>query len=200
MPIAQGKVARLVAPGERTHAPGRAHAFGAAAFLLFLALIPLSNWMVVAVGTSCPPHEPCLLPVAPGLLAPSGVVTVGFALVLRDIVQRSLGTWAGLLAIAAGSVLSILLAPASLVVASAAAFFLSELADFGVYTPLQRRRLLLAVLASATLGLAIDSAVFLWLAFGSLAYFPGQVVGKAWGVLISLPLLRLARRYVPQPA
>ncbi|MGH7210346.1 MAG: VUT family protein, partial [Acetobacteraceae bacterium] len=119
------------------------------ALACFLALIPLANWMIFHVGTVCPPDGPCLVPVAPGLMAPSGVVTVGAALVLRDVVQRCLGARWGLAAILAGTALSALVAPASLVAASGAAFLLSELADFAIYTPLQRRRLMLAVLASA---------------------------------------------------
>src|ERR1039458_9725635 len=63
-----------------------------------------------------------------------------------------------------------LLAPAALVIASAAAFLLSEFADFAVYTPLARRRLVLAVLASSSVGLVVDSIVFLWLGFTAL-YF-----------------------------
>ena len=64
---------------------------GLAAFACFLASIPLANWMILHVGTVCVPQGPCLVPVAPGLLAPSGVLTVGAALVLRDVVQRCLG-------------------------------------------------------------------------------------------------------------
>ncbi|MEZ5888999.1 MAG: hypothetical protein R3D52_01315 [Xanthobacteraceae bacterium] len=32
----------------------------------------------------------------------------------------------------------------------------------------------------------VDSIVFLWLAFGSLDFLAGQVVGKAWMVLLSI--------------
>lgn len=177
--------------------PGR---IGFTAFLGFLGMIPLANWMIGHVGTVCAAGQPCLVPVFPGLLAPSGVVTVGVALVLRDVVQRCLGRVWGLGAIAAGAALSALIAPASLVLASAVAFLCSELADFAVYTPLQRRRLVLAVFASATLGLVIDSIVFLWLAFGSLQFLEGQVVGKLWAVLVSLPFIRVLRRVVPSPA
>jgi queuosine precursor transporter len=74
------------------------------------------------------------------------------------------------------------------------AFLLSELADLSVYTPLQRRRLMLAVLASGVVGLIVDSIVFLWLAFGSLDFLAGQVVGKSWAVLVSLPLIYALRR------
>jgi uncharacterized PurR-regulated membrane protein YhhQ (DUF165 family) len=156
--------------------------------------------MIGHIGTVCVPHGPCLVPVAPGLMAPSGVLTVGVALVLRDVVQRCLGLSWGLLAIAAGTVLSALVAPSSLVIASGIAFALSELADFAVYTPLQRRRLMLAVLASAVVGLVVDSVVFLSLAFGSLEFLAGQVVGKLWAVTLAVPLVRLMRRVAPTPA
>jgi uncharacterized PurR-regulated membrane protein YhhQ (DUF165 family) len=119
---------------------------------------------------------------------------IGLALVLRDLVQRRLGVLWAVGAILAGAALSALLAPPALVLASAAAFLLSELADLGVYTPLQRHRFMAAVIASSLVGLVIDSAVFLYLAFGSLQYLPGQVVGKAWMVLISLPLIAWLRR------
>jgi uncharacterized PurR-regulated membrane protein YhhQ (DUF165 family) len=173
---------------------------GIAAFLAFLGCIPLANWMILHVGTVCVPNGPCLVPVAPGLMAPSGVLTVGAALVLRDVVQRCLGLRFGLAAIACGTVLSAFVAPPSLVIASGAAFAVSELADCAVYTPLQRRRLLAAVVASSMVGLVVDSIVFLLLAFGDLAYLPGQIVGKAWAVLIAIPLVRLLRRAVPTPA
>ena len=170
------------------------------AFVGFLACIPLANWMIGHVGTVCVPNGPCLVPVAPGLMAPSGVLTVGAALVLRDVVQRCLGLKAGLAAIALGTAASIAIAPASLVVASGVAFALSELADCAVYTPLQQRRLLLAVIASSMVGLVVDSIVFLTLAFGSLDFLAGQIVGKLWAVAIAVPLVRLLRRVAPTPA
>ncbi len=162
--------------------------------ILFALTIPAANWLIGHVGTTCVPHGPCLLPVAPGLVAPSGVTMVGVALVLRDLVQRRLGTVLSALAIIVGSGLSALLAPASLVFASATAFLLSEFADLAVYTPLARRRLVAAVIASSCVGLVVDSIVFLWLAFGSLEFLPGQVVGKAWMVLLSIPFVAWLRR------
>ena len=77
---------------------------------------------------------------------------------------------------------------------TAAAFLLSEAADFAVYTPLARRRLVLAVVASSLVGLVVDSLIFLWLAFGSLDFLVGQIVGKAWMVLLSIPLVAYLRR------
>jgi uncharacterized PurR-regulated membrane protein YhhQ (DUF165 family) len=162
--------------------------------VLFALTIPAANWLIGHAGTTCVPHGPCLIPVAPGLMAPSGVTMVGIALVLRDLVQRRLGTAISALAVLVGSGLSALYAPASLVVASATAFLLSEFADLAVYTPLARRRLVVAVIASSCAGLVVDSTVFLWLAFGSLEFLAGQVVGKAWMVLFSIPLVAWLRR------
>ena len=64
----------------------------------------------------------------------------------------------------------------------------------------ERRRLLAAVVTSSMVGLVVDSIVFLSLAFGSLEFLPGQIVGKAWAVLIAIPLVRLLRRVAPTPA
>ena len=162
--------------------------------VLFCLTIPAANWMIGHIGTQCVPNGPCLIPVAPGLLAPSGVLMIGAALVLRDLVQRRLGVEFGVGAIFAGAFLSAGLAPGSLIVASAAAFLLSELADFAIFTPLARRRLVLAVVASSAAGLVVDSIVFLWLAFGSLEFLLAQVVGKAWMVLLSIPFVAYLRR------
>lgn len=156
--------------------------------------IPVANWLIGNAGTVCVPNGPCLIPVAPGLMAPSGVLMIGLALVLRDLVQRRLGLKWTAGAILAGAVLSASFAAPSLVIASAVAFLLSEFADLAVYTPLQRRRLVLAVLASSLVGLVVDSAVFLYLAFGSLDYLAGQIIGKAWMVLLALPLIGWLRR------
>jgi uncharacterized PurR-regulated membrane protein YhhQ (DUF165 family) len=162
--------------------------------VLFCLTIPAANWMIGNVGLVCVAGGPCLLPVAPGLMAPSGVLMVGAALVLRDLVQRRLGIEFGIAAIIAGAALSAGLAPRSLVIASTAAFLLSEFVDFAVYTPLARRRLVLAVVASGLVGIVVDSLIFLWLAFGSLDFLGGQIVGKAWMVLLSVPLVAYLRR------
>jgi hypothetical protein len=162
--------------------------------VLFCLTIPAANWMIGHIGTVCVDGGLCLVPVAPGVMAPSGVLKVGAALVLRDLVQRRLGVEFGIGAIIVGAVLSAGLAPGSLVVASAAAFLLSEFADFTVYTPLARRRLVAAVVASSTVGLIVDSIVFLWLAFGSLDFLFGQVLGKLWMVLLAIPLVAWIRR------
>jgi hypothetical protein len=174
---------------------------GLAYFLAFMACIPAANWMIGHLGTTCVPQGPCLVPVFPwgpqghALMAPSGVMMIGLALVLRDLVQRRLGRTAALMAIVAGAALSGAVAPPQLVVASTGAFLLSELADFAVYTPLQKRGLVIAVLASSVVGLIADSLLFLWLAFGSLEFLEGQILGKVWMVLLALPIVHWIRRH-----
>ncbi len=165
------------------------------AFLIGFGLcIPASNWLIGNVGTVCPPAAPCLIPVAPGVAAPSGVVTIGLAFVLRDLVQRRIGVRWAAAAVVAGAGLSAFFAPPALVVASGAAYLFSESADLAVYTPLQRRGLVLAVFASSIVGLVVDSILFLHLAFGSLDFLLGQVLGKAWMVVLALPFIAWLRR------
>jgi uncharacterized PurR-regulated membrane protein YhhQ (DUF165 family) len=179
---------------------GARKAEGLAYFLAFIACIPAANWMIGHVGTTCEPAGPCLLPVFPwgpeghALMAPSGVAMAGLAFVLRDLVQHRLGRTVALLSIAAGAALSGAVAPPALIVASASAFFLSELADFAVYTPLQARGLVLAVFASSVVGLIVDSVLFLYLAFGSLEFLAGQIMGKTWMVLLALPVVHWIRK------
>ena len=168
---------------------------GFALFAAFAATVPLANWLIGNVGTFCVPNGPCVIPVGFGLTAPEAAYWRSAShWYLGDLVQRRLGVKWSILAIAVGAALSATFAPPALVVASTVAFLLSELADLSVYTPLQRRRLMLAVLASGVVGLIVDSIVFLWLAFGSLDFLAGQVVGKSWAVLVSLPLIYALRR------
>lgn len=167
--------------------------FGFAAFAAYALTIPAANWLIGNAGSVCVPQGPCLIPVAPSVMAPSGVLMVGIALVLRDMVQRLLGLSLSLLAVLIGTALSALLAPPALVIASAAAFSFSELVDTAVFTPLQRRGLVLAVAASGVAGLLVDSVLFLTLAFGSLDHLAGQIIGKAEMVLLSLPIIAALR-------
>jgi queuosine precursor transporter len=178
---------------ETTQTRTLRQAEGVLYFALFCLCIPLANWLIGHVGTFCAPEGPCVIPVWPGIQAPSGVLAIGLALVLRDLVQRRLGLAWALAAIAVGAALSGLVSPAALVVASVAAFVLSEAADLAVYTPLQRRGLVLAVAASGVVGIAVDSVLFLSLAFGSLDFLPGQMIGKGWAVLAALPVVHWLR-------
>src|SRR5258705_4554010 len=192
LPVARRGI-RQVDVNAMTRSETRRRDEGIVFVALFALTIPAANWLIGHAGTVCQPAGPCLVPVAPGLMAPSGVIMAGAALVLRDLVQRRLGAAASSLAILVGAILSAALAPPALVIASAAAFLLSEFADLAVYTPLVRRGLIVAVVASSVVGLVVDSVMFLWLAFGSLEFLLGQIVGEAWMVLLSIPLVGLLR-------
>lgn len=158
----------------------------AALAVAYLGTIVAANWAITRFG---------MVPVGFGLLAPAGVYFAGLAFTLRDLLHAAAGRLAVVAAIVAGAGLSFAVATPFLAVASAAAFGLSELADFAVYEPLHRRRWLVAVAASNMVGLAVDSALFLWLAFGSLAFLPGQIVGKAWMTGLAVALLAVVRRW-----
>jgi uncharacterized PurR-regulated membrane protein YhhQ (DUF165 family) len=156
----------------------------------FIATIPAANYLIQHVGVTCVPNGPCLIPVLPGLMAPSAVLMIGLALVLRDAVHATLGVRWSIAAIIAGAALSGFLAPAALVIASAVAFLFSELADLSVYAPMRKRFPASAVFASGVVGSIVDSILFLSLAFGSLQYLAGQVVGKVWMSILAAVLLR----------
>ncbi len=165
----------------------------AVSFVLYVGTVVAANWFVQNVGEQVAPGAPHLLPVGFGYRAPSGVLWVGVAFTLRDIVQSTLGKRWTIAAIAVGATLSYLVAP-SLAVASATAFLVSELLDFVVYTPLvERGRLVLAVALSNTVGLVVDTVVFLWLAFDSLDFWQGQIIGKGWMTLLAVALLVAVR-------
>jgi len=163
---------------------------GYVAFALFALTVPAANWLIGNVGTECFAAGPCVIPVGLGYYAPSGVLTVGAALLLRDVVHERLGAVWALAAILSGALLTAAIAPPSLAMASLLAFCLAEIADFLVYSPLRRKRLWMAVLLSGVAGAVIDSLVFLWLAFGSLAFVEGQVIGKVWISLLAVPVVR----------
>ena len=169
-------------------------------FIAFLATIPAANWLIGNVGTFCVSNGPCLIPVGFGLMAPSGVLMIGAALVLRDAVQQVLGMRWAIAAIVCGVVLSALVAPPALVMASAVAFALSETMDLFVYTPLRNKNLPLAVLASASVGAVVDSAAFLLIAFGSLEFIEGQIVGKVWMAIAATVVLWVLNRSKVQTA
>jgi queuosine precursor transporter len=50
-----------------------------------------------------------------------------------------------------------------------------------------------AVLLSSMVGLVVDSVMFLWLAFGSLDFLAGQIIGKMWMVLFAMPIVAWLR-------
>ena len=162
--------------------------------IAYAACVPLANWMIGNVG-ECIPDGPCLLQMGFGLSAPSGVLIIGAALMLRDAIQMVAGWRWGLIAIGIGAIVSYLLSSPFIVMASVASFVLSELADFAIYTPLAQKRLTLALIASGVVGAIIDSAAFLLIAFGSIDFIGGQVLGKLYAVAVAsviIPFFRAA--------
>jgi len=145
----------------------------------YIATIVAANWAITTFG---------FVSVGFGLLAPAGVFFAGLAFTLRDITQDTLGRRWTYVAIVAGAALSGVLS-GPLAIASGLAFLASETADLLVYSPLKERHWLWAVAASNSLGLVIDSALFLWLAFGSLAFLAGQVVGKVEMTIVAVLIL-----------
>lgn len=161
------------------------------AFLLavtYVGTVMAANWAVSTL-------DPVTVWPWPRLAAPAGVLFAGLAFTLRDLLHELAGPWIVLTTIGIGAVVSLSIASPGFVFASTAAFACSELIDMAVYTPLRLRgRWLPAVVASNTVGLVADSALFLWLAFGSLAFFWGQTIGKLWLTLAAVAVLAIGRR------
>ncbi|MCW6005377.1 VUT family protein [Micromonospora sp. CPCC 205371] len=166
---------------------GRQRHSGAAAMatLAFAGGVVTANWLTSTYG---------LVPVGFGMTATAGTIAAGYTLLARDWVHKIAGRRVVLACIAAGAVLSAVLAGPTLAGASAAAFAVSELADLLVYQPLRRRGFLRAVLASNAVGAPLDTIVFLSLAgFPVWSALPGQLWVKALATLIPVAAVLAAR-------
>ncbi len=150
-------------------------------FLAFIGTVWGANWALTTYG---------IVSIGFGLAAPAGVFFAGLAFTLRDLLHESSGRLWVLGAIIIGAGLSALLEDAQrIAMASGTAFLVSELLDLAVYTPLRQRGWLKAVTASNLVGFTTDSMLFLWLAFGSLAFIEGQLVGKAYMTVAAIVLI-----------
>lgn len=153
----------------------------------FVATVAGANWALANFG---------IVNIGLGLTAPAGVYFAGIAFTLRDLLHERGGRIWILSAILAGAALSGLLEDAQkFAIASGSAFLLSELADWSVYSPLRKKGWALAVLSSNFAGLVVDSILFLWLAFGSLDFIEGQVVGKAYMTIAAITIMWCVRRF-----
>jgi queuosine precursor transporter len=153
---------------------------------LYIGTVLGANWAIGKYG---------LVPVGFGLMAPAGVYFAGLAFTARDMVRESIGKRGVFAAILVGAALSFFIEDIErIAMASAVAFLISETADSLAYEPL-RRRWAVAVLVSNAVGLVIDSALFLWLAFGSLDFIEGQILGKAYMTIAAIPVIYLLRRF-----
>jgi queuosine precursor transporter len=132
-----------------------------------LATVVLANVATSRLG---------LIPAGFGLVVTAGTYAAGAALAVRDWLDRAGGLIWVLPTLAAGCVLSAVLATPALAVASAAAFALSEAADLAGWRALCRRSLPAAVIASNAVGAIVDTAVFLPLS--GLPVTPASVGGQ----------------------
>lgn len=165
------------------------------AFFLFMLTVPIANYMIGNVGTVCLDNGPCLIPIGFGLMAPSGVLLIGLALVLRDWLQ-DLTNWKwSAVAVFFGAIISWLTSDPFVAVASAVAFFTAEMLDLAVYTPLREKGKSLAVLASGVVGSFVDSMLFVYLAFGSLDFSVGNTVGKLYATALVAALFYVRSKY-----
>lgn len=155
----------------------------------YIATIVAANWAIQTFG---------VIPIGFGLAAPAGVFFAGLAFTFRDFTQELVGKRGVFVAILVGAAASYLISPV-FALASASAFLLSELADFAVYTPLRERNWLGAVALSNSVGLVLDSALFLALAFGSLAFLPGQIVAKLAVTAVTVGLIWTWRQHRAAP-
>lgn len=153
----------------------------------FLSCILGANWALKTWG---------IVPVGFGLMAPAGVYFAGLSFGLRDATQELGGRRWTVGLIILGAALSAFIDPV-FAFASCVAFLCSEMADFAVYTPLRERHWHTAVIASNAVGAIIDSALFLWIAFGSLEFIVGNTLGKFWMTVPAIIIVGLVRRRRP---
>ena len=164
----------------------------------FVGLVLLANWLAskYVVGVPLTSYK-----------APAGVFCIGAVLVLRDWMQQLAGLrWTMPLVYAAG-LLSWLVGDLAgwtslekIAVGSVVAFTVSETIEALVFTPLRNRNLTLGVALSATVGNAVDSYIFLTIAFSSTAFFWGQFWGKNEAIAVGVLLTLGRRRLVPVAA
>lgn len=157
--------------------------WGISAALLYLLCIIGANWLLATFGVVT------IL----GLAMPAGVFAAGVSFGARDWLQETAGRPAVILGIAVGAILSTVVSPLRYALASGLAFLFSETCDMLVYSPLRTNHRAWAVTASNTVGAVVDSAVFLLIAFGTLTFFWGQVLGKELMIAPALVVLWLVR-------
>src|SRR5262245_18916738 len=144
----------------------------------YIACIVLVNWTFVVIA-------PWSTPFGDHYIAN---VLVGFVFVLRDYGQRRIGQRILLATVLAG-IITYFMVGKELAVASLTAFFISETADWAIYTftkrPLQER-----ILVSSAVSVPLDTLSFQYLAgYLTPAAFTTEVLSKMVGVLIVWYLL-----------
>jgi uncharacterized PurR-regulated membrane protein YhhQ (DUF165 family) len=146
----------------------------------YILLIVGVNWAFSATSVVSLPNGEVWAPIS---------LIVGFIFVVRDFAQRRVGhhiLW-GMLA---GCAISWRMASPGIAVASAAAFAVSELADWAIFT-LTRKPLSGRILLSSLIAVPLDSLTFLWLVgLAAPLSFLTMTASKFAGSLLVFLLLR----------
>jgi queuosine precursor transporter len=137
----------------------------------YVCLMPLINWSFAAVPTWDIPDA-----LGGGQFQPLAIVT-GLVLVVRDFAQREVGNKV-LLAMLVGLAFSTMTSWVVVVLASGAAFVISELVDWAVYT-FSKRPLSQRIMISSVASAPLDQVTFTFLAS---FVVPGIF---AWGTVIT---------------
>ena len=152
---------------------------------VYVLLIPLVNWSFSHVPTFAIPGG--------GLWSPMAIVT-GLILVFRDFAQREVGHYI-FIPLIIGLAISYAMAPAAIALASSAAFAVSELVDWAIYT-LSKKPLSQRVLISSAASAPLDTAIF-W--YGANMVEPGifhwatlatAIASKMLGALVVYVILK----------
>ncbi|MFP6688515.1 MAG: hypothetical protein VCD31_04220 [Alphaproteobacteria bacterium] len=117
---------------------------------IYIGLIVLVNWLFIVV-------QP--VDMGGGEMWPPVALVVGLIFIARDFAQRVIGHWV-LAAMLVAGVLSYFLADPFVAYASVAAFAISELADWLVYS-FTKRSFAQRILFSSALATPLDTIVFL---------------------------------------
>ncbi len=163
--------------------------------IIFFGLVILANWLASKYTITVP---------FTNYLAPAGTLCIGGVLVLRDWMQQLKGLlWtmpivylAGLTSWLVGD-LAGWTGLEKIAIASVIAFSVSETVEALIFTPLRKKHLTAGVGLSATVGNALDSYIFLAIAFGSQAFFWGNFIGKLEMIAIGVVLTAGRRWFFP---
>ncbi len=147
---------------------------------LYIGLIVMVNWLFTVVP---------LVDMGGGEMWPPVALIVGLIFIVRDFAQRVVGHWV-LAAMLIAAILSYFLADPFVAIASVAAFAISELADWLVYS-FTKRPFAQRILLSSVLATPIDTVVFLgimgWLSAPAVL---AMTASKLVGALIVWYLVR----------
>ena len=157
--------------------------------IAYILSIVLVNWLFVVVPPLGTPFGDLYL----------ATVVVGSVFVLRDYAQREIGHKVLLATFTAGVITWYMTTPA-LAIASLTAFFISEMADWGVFS-FTRRPLHSRILISSLISIPLDSLAFLHLSgYLTPLSFTTETLSKAVGVLIVWLMLRARVKDAPASA